>query len=161
MTDQELIEAVQKGELLYGVAKKNYKVHRCVVTRIEYKAGSKQMDTEIKLIGKRVPKHVGELTIFKTRREANEWATKQMFKHLMEEVECKVIYEDNFIIEDKEGKQWKPIQNMHDLMCLSWDCVKCFTVSSIKGMAWCPADWTPDYMVGDKLTYKWNPQKKD
>lgn len=160
MTDQELITAVQHGDVLYGVSKKNYKVHRIKVTRIEYAEG-KAMDCTIQILGKRAPKHVGELTICKTRKEAKEYATEKMFCHLIEEAGCKVVDLKHYVIEDKEGRQWKPIENMSDLMCLSWDCVHCFTVSSIKGMAWCPADWTPDYMVGDKLTYKWNPQKKD
>lgn len=158
-----MIEAVQHSRVLYGVAEdKDYKVHRCKVVRLEYKEG-KEMDCEIQLIGKRATKHVGNMVIFKTRSEANEYAAHKIFAQLMDEVECKVVDAKHYVIEDKEGRQWRPVKDTEEILCLSWDNVRCLTFSNIKGMAWCPADWTPHYVIGcDKLTYKWTaPENTD
>lgn len=150
-----MIMAVQEGRVLYCVSKKDYKVRRCKINYITFEHGKESMDCEIQLVGKKQPKHVGKMTIFNTRKEAKEWASQQMFAQLMAEVECKVVDAKHYVIEDKEGRQWRPVKDTQEIMCLSWDGISCLTFNHLKGMAWCPADWTPAYMIGQKLTYKW------
>lgn len=157
MKEQELIKAVQNGTILYGVSKKNYRIHRCKVTRLEFKEGH-YMDSAIQLVGKRQPKHVGELVIFPTRKEAKEYATEQMFKAIVERAEMKVIDSKQYVIEDKEGRQWRAIASTSEFMCIAADGIRCLTIHGLN-LPFCPADWTTAWCPGDEITYKWNAKK--
>lgn len=157
MEQNEMIKAVQTGKVLYGVSEKDFKIRKCKINYIKFEDGKESMDCSIQLIGKCQPKHVGKLTIFTTRKEAKEWATQQMFKVIVERHKCKVVDAKHYVIESEDGKQWRPVDNTQELLCISWDSLP---VLRLKGfdLPFCAADYTTKYLPSDKLTYKWTPK---
>ena len=58
----------------------------------------------------------------------------------------------NDLVTDKEGKQWRTPRTNMEMIFAFQDGVPVFTL--FDKIVFIPADWTADYMPGDKLEYK-------